>query len=166
MGEFSVNYSSFGGVLLTSRCCAIADDGIRTYGYHGDDGKAHHKIGSNYQSRPYGPLFGTSDVIGCLVNYYDRTISYTRNGSMIGESLLSGNGTEYFLGVAFHGCQQLEQLVPTAALQSSGERISFNFGASPFLFDVHQYARESCPSIPQLPVCTEDTDIYCPPKNG
>jgi hypothetical protein len=45
----------------------------RSYGYHGDDGHAFHGSG---QGRPFGPGFGTGDVVGALLDRGRNTISY------------------------------------------------------------------------------------------
>lgn len=44
-----------------------------SYGYHGDDGQAFNSSGQGW---PYGPGFGTGDVIGVLLDRTHNTISY------------------------------------------------------------------------------------------
>ena len=48
-----------------------------SWGYHGDDGKSFccQNTGKNY-----GPTFGASDVVGCGVNFVDKTAFFTKNG--------------------------------------------------------------------------------------
>ena len=53
-----------------------------SYGYHADDGKAF--CGASNAGEDYGPMFTTGDVIGCGLNFVDRTIFYTKNGINLG----------------------------------------------------------------------------------
>ena len=53
-----------------------------SYGYHADDGKAF--CGASNAGEDYGPTFTTGDVIGCGLNFVDRTIFYTKNGIHLG----------------------------------------------------------------------------------
>ena len=53
-----------------------------SYGYHADDGKAF--CGASNAGEDYGPMFTTGDVIGCGLNFLDRTIFYTKNGINLG----------------------------------------------------------------------------------
>ena len=54
-----------------------------SFGYHGEDGL--HFSGSG-AGVPFGPPFTRQDgdVVGCVVNFVDRTLSYTRNGALLG----------------------------------------------------------------------------------
>lgn len=72
-----------------------------SWGYHGDDGHAFYgdsanpldRYGNEVMSpdgeygRPWGPKYGTGDVIGCGVNFDEDTVFYTKNGKVIGECL-------------------------------------------------------------------------------
>ena len=88
-----------------------------SFGYHGDDGNRFRETGTG---TPYGPTFTTGDTIGCYYNMVDRTVSYTKNGEM--------------LGVAFENVRG--QLYPTVGLRSIGEIVRGNFGHAPFHFDI------------------------------
>ncbi|KAG5459600.1 MAG: concanavalin A-like lectin/glucanase domain-containing protein [Olpidium bornovanus] len=54
-----------------------------SWGYHGDDG---HSFCCSGSGKPYGPTFATGDVIGCGINFLDRSVFYTKNGVTLGMS--------------------------------------------------------------------------------
>lgn len=78
--------------------------------------------------------------MGCCVNFSDQSISFTRNGIM--------------LGVAFKGLKNLEQgpIYPIVGLRTPGkafelivfigEVVQANFGIEPFKYDIKQYVRD------------------------
>ncbi|KAG6005707.1 hypothetical protein E4U21_007723 [Claviceps maximensis] len=86
--------------------------------YHGDDGRCF--AGQN-TGQIYGPEFNTGDVIGCGVNFLDHTVFFTRNGVN--------------LGIASHDVTK-GKLYPAVSLKKPRERITVNFGQSPFVFDI------------------------------
>lgn len=53
-----------------------------SWGYHGDDG---HTFCCSGTGSPYGPVFTTNDVIGCLINFMTNNVYYTKNGMLLGE---------------------------------------------------------------------------------
>eukprot|EP00842_Homolaphlyctis_polyrhiza_P006912 jgi/Hompol1/80/HPOL_004124-RA len=100
-----------------------------SWGYHGDDGNSFSGSGSG---KPYGPVYGTGDVIGCCINFMNRTASFTKNGIM--------------LGVAFRDIlgrsKNTPKLFPLVGLRTPGEIVEANFGQRKFKFDIVQYYRE------------------------
>jgi Ran-binding protein 9/10 len=99
--------------------------------------------------RSYGPIFGTGDIVGVVLNRVDRTISYTKNG--------------YDLGVAFRDVSE-EKLFPVAGFRTPDEEVVANFGddtkGKPFKADVawieedarqRLHARILATEIPMLP---------------
>jgi len=94
---------------------------VGSFGYYGEDGL--HFAGSG-AGVPYGPPFTRQDgdVIGCIVNYLDRTLSYTRNGALI--------------GVAVTNLSIEESLYPAVGMRTPGEVIEANFGEEPFRYDI------------------------------
>ena len=90
-----------------------------TYGYHGDDGKKYHARGSG---EAYGPRFGAGDVVGAGIDWERGVIFFTKGGR--------------HLGTAFTGPLPPGPLFPTVGLHSRGERVTVNFGATPFRFDL------------------------------
>eukprot|EP00898_Chlorokybus_atmophyticus_P003089 jgi/Chlat1/3781/Chrsp259S03945 len=96
----------------------------QSYGYHGDDGKAFSSSGTGVA---YGPTFGTGDVIGCIFDQIESTISYTKNGIHLGVAFTSVKGVLY----------------PTVGMRAPGEEIEANFGAEPFVFDYDGYQKEA-----------------------
>lgn len=89
-----------------------------SWAYHGDDGRCF--TGQNI-GRPFGPTFTTGDVVGCGVNFRDRTAFFTKNGVKI--------------GVAFHDVAR-GKLYPSVSLKKPREHVWVNFGQHPFIFDI------------------------------
>ncbi len=54
-----------------------------SWGYHGDDGCIYHRNGSGL---PWGPAFGTGDVVGCGLDCSLPCIWFTVNGRFVGIS--------------------------------------------------------------------------------
>jgi len=98
-----------------------------SFGYHSDDGCKFHASG---QGTPFGPRFGNGDIVGCGLDWTNREIFYTLNGS--------------FVGTAFHALNtDLEAFFPAVSLTDvqgrSSESVSFNFGLQPFSFSMTSY---------------------------
>ncbi|RIB10902.1 concanavalin A-like lectin/glucanase domain-containing protein, partial [Gigaspora rosea] len=89
------------------------DDG--SWGYHGDDGNFFHS--RDYYR--YGPLFSTSDTIGCCLNFKNNTVFYTKNGINLGS-------------IAFRNLKGT--LYPCVGLRSQSGSIEVNFGSRKFKF--------------------------------
>ncbi len=53
-----------------------------SWGYHGDDG---HCFAAQNVGKPYGPKFGPSDTVGCLINFRLGHALFTKNGDDLGE---------------------------------------------------------------------------------
>lgn len=53
-----------------------------SYAYHGDDGQC---FSNTTSGRPYGPKFGTLDVVGCGINFRTNTAFFTKNGVLLGK---------------------------------------------------------------------------------
>ncbi|KAL6067333.1 IgA-specific serine endopeptidase [Balamuthia mandrillaris] len=107
----------------------------QSYGYHGDDGQVYHNQGSGI---PFGPRFGTGDVVGCGLNYDTGEVFFTKNGA--------------FLGVGWTDARNKE-LFPSVGLHSPEEKVLFNFGKKPFKFNfdsemVHWYSPSATGTIP------------------
>lgn len=52
-----------------------------SWGYHADDGNLHTVDGD----KKYGPKYGSADVIGCGVDFNNRTAFFTKNGKHLGK---------------------------------------------------------------------------------
>ncbi|KAK2080452.1 hypothetical protein QBZ16_000305 [Prototheca wickerhamii] len=96
----------------------------RSYGYHGDDGNIFN--GRGYGQK-YGPTFTTGDTVGVLYDRIERTISFSKNGNL--------------LGVAFRDVPE-EMLYPTVGFRTPDEEVLANFGEVPFVADVTLLRRE------------------------
>ncbi|KAF2017513.1 SPRY-domain-containing protein [Aaosphaeria arxii CBS 175.79] len=90
-----------------------------SFAYHGDDGYSYSNTTSG---KPFGPKFGTLDVIGCGVNFRKGTAFFTRNG--------------HFLGEPFKDIKPNLSWYPTVGMKKNGETLRVNFGQEPFLFDI------------------------------
>ncbi|MEW5304936.1 MAG: hypothetical protein WDW36_007510 [Sanguina aurantia] len=87
----------------------------RSYGYHGDDG---HCFSGSGQGKRYGERFTAGDTIGALFDRVERTISFYKNG--------------VDMGVAFSNVADT-CLYPVVGLNTRGEEVTVNFGASAFV---------------------------------
>ncbi|KAI8388558.1 uncharacterized protein BYT42DRAFT_560507 [Radiomyces spectabilis] len=96
-----------------------------SWGYHGDDG---HLFSGPGTSKPYGPRFGTGDIIGCGIDYRNMTAFYTKNG--------------VHLGHAFSNLMQ-HSYYPFIGFKTPGEKVYTNFGQKPFKFDIASYMKAS-----------------------
>ena len=96
-------------------CCFI-----RSFGYYSINGR---KLFGGGDGKPYGPAFTQGDVVGCGINFNRDEIFFTKNGK--------------YLGSAFTHIPA--NLYPTVALHSQEEKVTVNFGANPFKFDIDSY---------------------------
>ncbi|KAJ6780277.1 hypothetical protein PWT90_08465 [Aphanocladium album] len=109
-----------------------------SWGYHADDGRCF--SGQNI-GRPFGPTFSVGDVIGCGVNFRDRTAFYTKNGIKI--------------GVAFQDVAK-GRLYPSVSMKKAGEHVLVNFGQTPFVYNIDDMMREQRETI-QKDIDSTDT---------
>ena len=109
-----------------------------SWAYHGDDG---HAFCQSAPGKPYGPKFGSSDVIGCGVNFKSGTAFFTRNG--------------HPLGNAFKDMKEEERLYPAVGFKKPGEHIRVNFGQTPFVFDIDGYVQHE-KNLAQAEISNED----------
>ncbi|CAG8443072.1 6107_t:CDS:2 [Diversispora eburnea] len=93
-------------------------------GYHGDDGLLYLYSGSG---RKYGPLYDTGDIVGCGINYFDKTVFFTKNGIN--------------LGVACNGLFYDGEVYPIVGMISPREVIKANFGQMPFKYNITMHAK-------------------------
>jgi len=101
--------------LNTSSAIGHTDDGW-TY-----DGSSQYAFHGNNSGTRYGDYWNVNDVVGCILDCEEKTISYYRNGTD--------------MGVAFTGVAAGDGLYPCVSLQK-GQKVSVNFGKSPFKFNV------------------------------
>ncbi len=57
---------------------------LRSWGYHGDDGR---KFGESGTGEPFGPSYTTGDVIGVGLHHQRKELFFTKNGFFLGRPL-------------------------------------------------------------------------------
>lgn len=110
-----------------------------SWAYHGDDGKSFFGE-SQGQGRPYGPMFGVGDTVGCGMNFSTGEAFFTKNGTFLGmqDLLLLKDKPQLTitLGIAFHDLQTA-QLYPSVGMKKQPPvHLKANFGQEPFVFDI------------------------------
>ncbi|KAF2713608.1 ran-binding protein [Pleomassaria siparia CBS 279.74] len=101
-----------------------------SYAYHGDDGQL---FSNATTGKPYGPKFGTLDVIGCGINFRTGTAFFTKNG--------------HYIGTAFKDIKNNQVYYPTVGMKRPGETLRANFGQEPFAFDIDKMVQAEKASI-------------------
>ena len=116
-----------------------------SWGYHGDDGQC---MTAQGVGKYYGQPFGAGDVIGCGVNFREKTAFFTKNGARLSTPQAPTT----------HSSQRDPDLVtdkqdafsnikgtlyPAVSLKKAGEHVKVNFGQYPFIFDIDSYMRVS-----------------------
>ncbi|KAJ7223512.1 concanavalin A-like lectin/glucanase domain-containing protein [Mycena pura] len=96
-----------------------------SWGYHGDDGRS---FAAKKNGTPYGPTFGTGDVIGCGIDFNANQAFFTKNGT--------------FIGTVFKDIDKTIELYPSIGLRHSDEAVRANFGQDPFRFDIEYYVHQ------------------------
>ncbi|KAG0219813.1 hypothetical protein BGX31_011157 [Mortierella sp. GBA43] len=112
--------------------CQVGWD-LNSWGYHNVNGYLF--FGNGNQSIQYSYEFNEEDVIGCGINFFDRTVFFTLNGHM--------------LGVAFRFIKDTLPLYPAVGLSHSGTVINANFGDQTFLFNIVDYKKSVMSRNPQ-----------------
>ncbi|PHH70867.1 hypothetical protein CDD80_5676 [Ophiocordyceps camponoti-rufipedis] len=117
-----------------------------SWGYHGDDGRCF--FGQN-SGKSYGPTFNAGDVVGCGVNFRDKSAFFTKNGVK--------------LDVAFKDVVK-GKLYPSVSLKKPGEHILANFGQVPFVFNIDDLMRDERQKM-QREISEADTSKLEPGMN-
>lgn len=127
-----------------------------TIGYHADDGNLYRGAGTG---TAFGPSYTTNDVIGCGVNFSEKSFFFTKNGILIGEI---GNLKDKFHLPFF----------PSVGCRTVGEILSLNFGKSSFIFDIEGHVQKKMKSHFEIPQGVKEYDfilsylIHCGYKNS
>ena len=111
-----------------------------TIGYHADDGNLYRGAGTG---SAFGPAYSTNDIVGCGINFIEKSFFFTKNGILIGEI---GNLKDKFHLPFF----------PSVGCRTVGEILSLNFGSSnnnnnKFIFDIDNYVRRRLKSHFEYP---------------
>ncbi|CAD5206942.1 unnamed protein product [Bursaphelenchus okinawaensis] len=89
-----------------------------SYGYHADRGRLVNGLNKIDTSEPYK----VDDVVGCGINFINRTIFFTRNGHKLPDEFCDVCTTKPYF--------------PIVGMQCPGEVVDTNFGQKPFLFNI------------------------------
>lgn len=100
-----------------------------SWGYHGDDGNTFSSPGSG---KSYGPQFAANDVIGCGVNFNNRSAFFTKNGVHLGTAFREVKGGK---------------LYPAVGMKRLGEHVRVNFGQEEFVYDIVSHMKEAKATI-------------------
>ncbi|TEB39130.1 SPRY-domain-containing protein [Coprinellus micaceus] len=96
-----------------------------SWGYHGDDGRSFY---AHKEGTPYSQTFGSSDTVGCGIDFSTRRAFYTKNG--------------HLLGNVFENVGKDTELYPFVGLQHVGDIVRVNFGQEPFKFDIETHVQQ------------------------
>ncbi|KAH9280104.1 Ran-binding protein 10 [Echinococcus granulosus] len=110
-------------------------------GYHSNTGRIGLNDGDSTlgdeENEVCGPPFGVGDVIGCGVNFVNNSIFFTKNGIIIGSSIV-------------HSKLANAVTIPCVIMISPATALIANFGQRDFVFAIAQYlAQERCSSVTQ-----------------
>ena len=107
---------------LTEKCIQL---GLTTYsfGYH-SKGKSY----NNKKNNKYGETFAKGDIIGCGVDFINKSIFYTKNGKFLDYAFKEIN---FELNKDF--------FYPSICMHSLNIEIKLNFGKEDFKFDINNY---------------------------
>ncbi|CDS37428.1 ran binding protein 9 [Echinococcus multilocularis] len=110
-------------------------------GYHSNTGQIGLNDGDSTlgdeENEVCGPPFGVGDVIGCGVNFVNNSIFFTKNGIIIGSSIV-------------HSKLANAVTIPCVIMISPATALIANFGQRDFVFAIAQYlAQERCSSVTQ-----------------
>ena len=120
-GGFSIGHIGIGLSSENSTIDAMPGWEKHTIGYHGDDGWLYNE---NSKGKRFGPTFGLTDVIGCGVDFMEKTVFFTKNGELVGiVSKELANHTWY----------------PMIGIRAWKAVVKINFGQEPFSFNIAIY---------------------------
>lgn len=137
------------------------------YGYHSDDGSKwrsdrSHGPSNGMDGVPFGPPFGRDaasgrrivyDIVGCGLDFETREMFFTLNGKMIGKAF-DDVECQWEGLISARRDESRHQLYPAATLHEEGDRMRFNWGGRPFVFDMAPYLLKSTP-IPEADAANE-----------
>ena len=120
-GGFNIGHIGIGLSSENSTIDAMPGWEKHTIGYHGDDGWLYNE---NSKGKRFGPTFGLTDVIGCGVDFMEKTVFFTKNGELVGiVSKELANHTWY----------------PMIGIRAWKAVVKINFGQEPFSFNIAIY---------------------------
>jgi Ran-binding protein 9/10 len=96
-----------------------------TIGYHADDGNLYRGAGTGTS---FGPSYTTNDIVGCGINFVEKSFFFTKNGVLIGEI---GNLKDKFHLPFF----------PSVGCRTVGEVLSINFEGQ-FQFNIESFIKK------------------------
>ena len=116
-------YISVGFAIKSASLSRLCGWEPGTIGYHADDGNLYRGAGTG---TAFGPSYSTGDVIGCGVNFQEKSFFFTKNGVLVGE--VTNLKDKFHL-----------PFFPCVGCRTPGEVLSCNFGAKPFVYDIEAH---------------------------
>lgn len=106
-------------VTITSETPCIPGGTDSSYGFSMESGQAFH---NQLEIGPSSSTYHVGDIAGCGFNMRNKTVFFTRNGSLLSESLIENITTK--------------SLTPAIAMVTEGSKhkLSINFGQKPFQY--------------------------------
>ncbi|KAF9535767.1 hypothetical protein CPB83DRAFT_842299 [Crepidotus variabilis] len=125
LGKEQKSKISIGFSGKTARFAKLPGQEPHSWAYYGDDGTA---LSPDRTGIPFRQPFGTSDIIGCGIDFTTYKVFFTRNGVLIGQ--------------VFDNVGKDMPIFPSIGFQQSGDSVRTNFGQEPFKFDIEYHVQQ------------------------
>ena len=114
-----------------------------SWAYHGDDGKT---FCCQSTGKTYGPKFTSGDIVGCGINFTNRSAFFTKNGVFQGIDCTVETSCTLAklisLGIAFRDLKDIS-VYPSIGMKRPQAHLRVNFGQRPFTFDIDNMVKVS-----------------------